>query len=79
MELPTDQESRAIERLIAEIDQLDTHRDRVGRRVILAFVCTFAIALSLLVYIALFGGPTRTTLRPPPGPRIPGVLKDAPR
>lgn len=79
MELPTDQESRAIERLIAEIDQLDAYKDRVGRRVILAFVCTFAIALSLLVYIALFGGPSRTTLRPPPGPRIPGVLKDAPR
>jgi hypothetical protein len=78
MELPTDQESRAIERLIAEIDQLDTHRDRVGRRVILAFVCTFAIALSLLVYVALFGAPTRPSLRHP-GPRVPGVLKDAPR
>ncbi|MBN9663014.1 MAG: hypothetical protein J0H49_32750 [Acidobacteria bacterium] len=78
MELPTDQESRAIERLIAEIDQLDAYRDRVGRRVILAFVFTFAIALSLLVYIALFGGPARSSVRHP-GPRVPGVLKDAPR
>ncbi|WP_321471733.1 hypothetical protein [uncultured Paludibaculum sp.] len=78
MELPTDQESRAIEKLIAEIDQLDAYRDRVGRRVILAFICTFALALGLLVYVALTGGPGRRLLRPP-GPRVPGVLQAAPR
>lgn len=78
MKLPTDQESRAIERLIAEIDQLDTYRDRVGRRVILAFIFTFAFALCLLVYVALYGGPSRQDQHHP-GPKLPGVLKSAPR
>lgn len=77
MELPTDQESRAIEKLIAEIDELDAYRDRIGRRVILAFVVTFAIALVLLVYVALSGSPRR--IARPPGPRVPGVLRAAPR
>lgn len=77
MSIPTDQESRAIEKLIAEIDQLDAYRDRVGRRVILAFVITFAFALMLLVYVALAGGPARIVR--PTGPRVPGVLHSAPR
>jgi hypothetical protein len=60
MRTGTNTESRAMARLIAQIDSLDKLRDQVGRRVIALFLITFAIALSLLVYVALEGGETRT-------------------
>lgn len=63
--MPTDTEARAIAKLIAQIDDLDALRDRVGRRVIAVFLLTFACALSLLVYVALHDGPPRTAA--PPG------------
>lgn len=74
----SDSEARAIRRLIAEIDSLDDWRDRVGRRVIYAFLGTFAFALSLLIYVVVSEGPPRR-LAYPPGPRVPGVLHAAPR
>ena len=58
--MPPDPEARAIARLIAQIDDLDAWRDRVGRRVIAIFLVTFAAALSLLVYVALNGPPPTT-------------------
>ncbi|HEY3441766.1 MAG TPA: hypothetical protein VGK29_13465 [Paludibaculum sp.] len=65
--MPPDPEARAIARLIAQINDLDALRDRVGRRVIAIFLVTFAAALTLLVYVALHGPPP-TTPRPRPAP-----------
>ena len=68
MNQTSDRESRAISNLIEEIDRLDAWRDRVGRRVIAAFLVTFAVALGLLVYVALYEG-TPHVAPPPPGSR----------
>ena len=70
--MPSDTERRAIDKLIAQIDDLDSLRDQVGRRVIALFLLTFACALSLLVYVALHDGP-RTT--PTPRPAVPHSAK----
>lgn len=74
----SDTEERAIRRLIAEIDELDHWRDRVGRRVIYAFLGTFAFALTLLAYVVVYEGAPRH-LGYPAGPRVPGVLHRTPR
>lgn len=60
--MPTNSEARAIAKLIAQIDNLDHLRDQVGRRVIAIFLLTFACALTLLLYVALHGGPPPTAL-----------------
>ncbi len=67
-------ESAAIRKLIAEINALDAWRERVGRRIIMLFLGTFAGALGLLFYIAAFEGPPREVKRPE-GPRAPAVLR----
>ena len=64
------QEEGAIRRLIAEIDSLDTWRDRVGKRILVLFFSTFAGALCLLVWAVTH---TESLVRTP-GPRVPGVL-----
>lgn len=69
-----DAENAAVAKLIAEIDALDAWRERVGRRIILLFLGTFACALGLLFYIAAFEGAPRE-LKTPPGPRVPPVLR----
>jgi hypothetical protein len=71
-------ESRAIERLIAEIDALDRWRDRVGWRIIYMFFGVFAFAVCLLVYTVTMGHPETRPLHHP-GPRVPGVLRAMPR
>lgn len=75
MRTGTDEETRAVERLIAQIDSLDRWRDRTGRRVVWLFAVTFMAALGLLSWVALIDGPPRT-VAPPPGPRVPAVLHD---
>lgn len=45
-------ESRAIERLIAEIDSIDHWRDRVGRRIVAMFFGVFLLAVALLGWVA---------------------------
>lgn len=52
MKTTVDEESRAVARLIAEIDAIDRWRDRVGRRVIVLFALVFAVALGLLGWVA---------------------------
>jgi hypothetical protein len=69
-----DAESKAVAKLISEINALDAWRERVGRRIIAVFLGTFACALGLLFYIAAFEGPP-AALQSPPGPRVPGVLR----
>ena len=64
--MPANSESRAIAKLIAQIDDLDALRDQVGRRVIALFLITFAGALTLLVYVALHGDPPPTRAPRPP-------------
>ena len=71
----TDAETRAVERLIAQIDALDQWRDRTGRRVIWLFGGTFLAAVSLLVWVAVFDG-APGDLMPAAGPRAPAVLND---
>ena len=73
-----DAESTAVAKLIAEINALDAWRERVGRRIIYLFLGTFACAVGLLFYIAAFEGPP-SSLRVPPGPKVPGVLRGVPR
>ncbi len=75
MRTGTDEETRAVEKLIAQIDALDRWRDRTGRRVVWLFAVTFLAALALLGWVALFEDPSRT-LPPPPGPRAPAVLHE---
>lgn len=67
-------ERAAVARLIAEINALGAWRERVGRRIILLFLGTFACALGLLFYIAAFEGPPIEP-QTPPGPRVNGVLR----
>lgn len=69
-----DPESAAVAKLISEINALDAWRERVGRRIIMLFLGTFAGALGLLFYIAAFEGAPRE-LKTPPGPRVPPVLR----
>jgi len=71
-----DDESRAIERLIAEINAIGRRRDRTGRQLLWAFGITFAAALCLLAWIALFAGPPARVVRMD-GPRAPAVLRQA--
>ena len=68
--MQADLESRAIGRLIREIDSLDAWRDRTGRRILVLFLATFAGAACLLFWAATHA---ETPVRPP-GPRVPGVL-----
>ncbi|MGD0000851.1 MAG: hypothetical protein ABSE21_12200 [Bryobacteraceae bacterium] len=76
--MPADQETRAIGRLIQEIDSIEAWRDRTGRRIVVLFLATFAAAACLLVWAAMHA----QAVVAPPGPRVPGVLhsaKDSPR
>lgn len=74
MPVKGDAESRAIDRLIAEIDAIDKWRDRVGRRIVAMFFGVFLAAVSLLFYAATHA---QQRVDPPPdaGPRHPGVLR----
>ena len=67
---PADQETRAIRRLIAEVDSLDAWRNRTGRRIIVLFVGTFAGAVCLLFWTAMHSQPVVF----PTGPRVRPVL-----
>lgn len=69
-----DDEARAIEKLIAEINAIGRRRDRTGRQVLWAFGITFAAALCLLAWVALFAGPPARIVKMD-GPRAPAVLK----
>lgn len=69
-----DDETRAIQKLIAEINEIGRRRDRTGRHVIWAFGITFAAALCLLAWVALFAGPPARVVKMD-GPRAPAVLK----
>lgn len=77
MQARDEAESRAIARLIAQIDSIDQWRDRVGRRVVLMFVGTFAFALALLVWVAKSAVDHPPAPMNHPGPRVPAVLKSA--
>jgi hypothetical protein len=68
--MPADQERRAIGRLIQEIDSLEAWRERTGRRIVVLFLTTFAVAACLLVWAATHA----QTVVAPPGPRVHGVL-----
>ncbi len=72
-----DDETRAVEKLIAEINAIGRRRDRTGIHVLWAFGITFAGALCLLAWIALFAGPPARVVKMD-GPRAPAVLKQAP-
>lgn len=72
-----DDETRAIERLIAEINAIGRRPDRTGRQVLWAFGITFAAALCLLAWVALFAGPPARIVKMD-GPRAPAVLKQTP-
>ncbi len=78
MNISAEQERRAIERLIAEINAIGRRRERTGLHVLWVFGITFAAALCLLAWVALFAGPPARVLRPD-GPRAPAVLHKAPR
>lgn len=69
-------ETRAIEKLIAEINAIGRRRDRTGRQVLWAFGITFAAALCLLAWVALFAGPPARIVKMD-GPRAPAVLQQA--
>ncbi|MGC8760234.1 MAG: hypothetical protein ACP5VC_09755 [Bryobacteraceae bacterium] len=77
MQISAGEERRAIERLIAQINEIGRRRDRTGRNVLWIFALTFAAALCLLAWVALFAGPPSRALRPD-GPRAPAVLQRAP-
>lgn len=66
-------ESRAIQKLIAQIDDIDRWRDRVGRRVLALFLAVFCCAVGMLIYVVLYAHPPQQMRHP--GPRVPGVLK----
>lgn len=72
-----DDEARAIQKLIAEINAIGRRRDRTGRHVLWVFGITFAAALCLLAWVALFAGPPARVVRMD-GPRAPAVLKSHP-
>jgi hypothetical protein len=65
------QEQGAIQRLIDQIDSIDTWKDRIGRRIVILFVTTFVGALSLLVWSVSHAQDIVKT----PGPRVPGVIR----
>ncbi|GIU77183.1 MAG: hypothetical protein KatS3mg005_0421 [Bryobacteraceae bacterium] len=69
-----DDETRAVQKLIAEINEIGRRRDRTGRQVIWAFGITFTAALCLLAWVALFAGPPARVVKMD-GPRAPAVLK----
>lgn len=71
-----DDETRAIEKLIAEINAIGRRRDRTGRQVLWAFGITFTAALCLLAWMALFAGPPARIVKID-GPRAPAVLQQA--
>lgn len=73
MATPADQETRAIWRLIQEVDSIDTWRDRTGRRIVALFLATFAAAACLLAWAATHA----QSVVAPPGPKVPGVLHSA--
>ena len=77
MPISAEEERRAIERLIAQINSIDAGRSRIGRNVLFVFGVTFAAALSLLAWVALFAGPPARVLKMD-GPRAPAVLQKAP-
>ncbi|MEJ5368518.1 MAG: hypothetical protein WHT08_09380 [Bryobacteraceae bacterium] len=71
-----DDETRAIQRLIEEINAIGRRRDRTGRQVLWAFGITFTAALCLLAWVALFAGPPAKIVKID-GPRAPAVWKQS--
>lgn len=69
-EMTSDPEQGAIQRLIDQIDSIDTWKDRVGRRIVILFFTTFVSALGLLVWSVSHAQDIVKT----PGPRVPGVI-----
>lgn len=73
MPVREDAESRAIKRLIADIDSIDKWRDRIGRRIVAMFFGIFLFAVSLLSYVATHA---QDRVSPPAiGRQHPGVLR----
>ena len=75
MRVSEQDEARAVQRLIAEIDSIDAWRDRAGRRIVCLFLLTFAFAVGLLFWTVkqVHGNPPGT--QTPPGPQVPAVLR----
>lgn len=75
MRVSKQDEARAVQRLIAQIDSIDAWRDRVGRRIVCLFLLTFAFAVGLLFWTVkqVHGNPPGT--QTPPGPQVPAVLR----
>lgn len=68
-------EARAVQRLIAEIDSIDAWRDRVGRRVMCLFLVTFAFAVGLLFWTVKQASDNPPGTQRPEGPQVPAVLR----
>lgn len=62
-------------RLIAQIDSIDSWRDRVGRRILLLFLVTFAFALGLLIWTVKQAQLSPTAIQRPAGKQVPAVLR----
>lgn len=70
-------EAASIARLIAQIDSIDAWRERIGRRVLALFLCTFVFALGLLAWVVKTAHDNPRAPIKPPGPRVDGVLHGA--
>jgi len=68
-------EARAVARLIAQIDSIDAWRDRVGRRILLVFLVTFAFAIGLLIWTVKQAQINPPAIQKPPGQAVPPVLR----
>jgi hypothetical protein len=79
MHVQDQNEARAIERLIAEIDTLDQWRDRVGRRIIYLFACVFTFAIAMLIWVAKYARENPVVPLHHPGPQVQGVLRSTAR
>jgi len=72
MQSQADQETRAVHKLIAEIDALDRWRDRIARRIIVIFVAGFVLAVGLLAWMVghaqrYVAAPSRVSASPDSG------------
>lgn len=62
-------------RLIAQIDSIDAWRDRVGRRILVLFLVTFAFAIGLLIWTVKQAQLNPPEIQKPPGEQVPPVLR----
>ena len=75
MQLREHSEAAAIARLVAQIDSIDAWRDRVGRRIVALFLCTFVFALGLLAWMLKSARDNPSPQMDHPGPQVHGVLR----